>query len=73
MEINLLNILQSNQLAFLPGVGPLEIILVFIIALIIFGPKKLPEVGKALGESISQFKKASRKISEEDTSQDSQQ
>lgn len=73
MEIYLIKILLYNQLAFLPGVGPLELVLIFVIALIVFGPKKLPEVGKALGESISQFKKASRALHEEKPEQDSQQ
>ena len=46
--------------------GPLgfqELLLIFIIALLVFGPKKLPELGKGLGEGIRGFKKA---ISEND-------
>jgi sec-independent protein translocase protein TatA len=38
------------------NVGPMEIIVVLIIALIVFGPKKLPELGKSLGKGISEFK-----------------
>lgn len=45
-------------LGFLPSIGPGELIVIFVVVLIIFGPKKLPEVGKALGETIKQFKKA---------------
>ncbi len=44
-------------------VGPLgwsEILIIFFIVLIIFGPRKLPEVADALGRSIQKFKKASR-------------
>ncbi|MHB9093902.1 MAG: Sec-independent protein translocase subunit TatA/TatB [Eubacteriales bacterium] len=42
-----------------------ELTLVLIIALIIFGPGKLPEVGKALGKAISEFKSASKDIQKE--------
>ena len=37
---------------------PLHLIVIFIIALVVFGPKKLPELGKGLGEAIRGFKKA---------------
>ncbi|HEY8532227.1 MAG TPA: twin-arginine translocase TatA/TatE family subunit [Limnochorda sp.] len=40
----------------MPHIGPMELVLIAIIALIIFGPGKLPEVGKALGKSIREFK-----------------
>jgi sec-independent protein translocase protein TatA len=46
-------------------IGPMELILILVIALVIFGPKKLPEIGKALGDAIRQFKKHSEKVSEE--------
>ena len=41
----------------------MELILILVIALIIFGPKKLPEIGKAIGNAISEFKKHSSKVS----------
>lgn len=44
---------------FIPSVGPWELILILAIALIIFGPGKLPEVGRSLGKSINEFKRAS--------------
>ncbi len=43
-------------------IGLPELLLILALALIIFGPGKLPEVGKALGKGINEFKKASRDI-----------
>jgi sec-independent protein translocase protein TatA len=43
-------------------VGMPELIIIFVIALIIFGPRKLPELGKSLGRSINEFKRASNEL-----------
>jgi sec-independent protein translocase protein TatA len=43
-------------------IGMPELIVIFIIALIIFGPRKLPELGKSLGKSLSEFKRASNDL-----------
>jgi sec-independent protein translocase protein TatA len=40
----------------MPNIGPLEIGIVLVIALIVFGPKKLPDLGRSLGSSIREFK-----------------
>ncbi len=40
------------------GLGPTELIIIFLIVLIIFGAKKLPEIGSGLGRGITNFKKA---------------
>ena len=40
----------------MPNVGPLEIVLVLVIALVVFGPKRLPELGKSMGKGIREFK-----------------
>lgn len=47
------------------GLGIPEIILILVVALIIFGPGKLPEIGKAFGKSISEFKKAATEITKD--------
>lgn len=44
------------------GIGPAELVVVLVIALVIFGPKKIPEIANALGKSINEFKKGSREI-----------
>lgn len=38
------------------NIGPIEIFLVLLVALIVFGPKKLPELGKSLGRGIHEFR-----------------
>lgn len=38
------------------NVGPMELIVVLVIALVVLGPKKLPEVGKSLGKGMREFK-----------------
>ena len=43
----------------LGSIGMPELILIFVIALIVFGPKKLPEIGKSLGKGLAEFKRAS--------------
>jgi sec-independent protein translocase protein TatA len=44
------------------SLGMQEIIVIFIIALIVFGPRKLPEIGKTLGKGLQEFKKASNEL-----------
>ena len=44
------------------SIGMPELLIIFVIALIIFGPRKLPELGKSLGRSLSEFKRASNDL-----------
>jgi sec-independent protein translocase protein TatA len=44
------------------SIGMPELIIIFVIALIIFGPRKLPELGRSLGKSINEFKRASNEL-----------
>lgn len=43
-------------------IGMPELIIIFVIALIVFGPRKLPELGKSLGRSLAEFKRASNDL-----------
>lgn len=40
----------------MPNIGPLELAIVLVIALVIFGPKRLPDLGKSLGSGMREFK-----------------
>lgn len=58
------------------SLGIQEIIIILVIALIVFGPKKMPEIGKSLGKGIAEFKKASSELAktwEEDVEADKKQ
>jgi sec-independent protein translocase protein TatA len=48
----------------LPNIGPLELIIILAIALLIVGPRRLPEMGNAVGRTIREFRKASSDISD---------
>lgn len=49
---------------FFGNIGPTELIIVLVIALLVLGPGKLPEVGSALGKSIREFRKAATDVQE---------
>ena len=50
----------------MPNVGPLELAVVVIIALIVFGPKRLPELGKSMGKGIREFRSSISGDSDDD-------
>jgi sec-independent protein translocase protein TatA len=56
----------------MPNVGPLEIAVVLVIVLIIFGPKRLPELGKSMGHGIREFKNSISGDSDEDSPEEKQ-
>ena len=46
--------------------GPMSIIIIGVVALLVFGPKKLPELGKAFGSSLREFKNATKGLVDDD-------
>jgi sec-independent protein translocase protein TatA len=51
----------------MPGsIGPMELIIVLVIALIVLGPKKLPEVGRSVGKGMREFKDSLNGIADDD-------
>jgi sec-independent protein translocase protein TatA len=44
------------------SIGVPELIIIFVVALIVFGPRKLPELGKSLGRGLAEFRKASNEL-----------
>jgi len=51
--------LTRKEREIVMGLGMGEVVLILIIALVVFGPRKLPELGKSLGQAMSQFRRAS--------------
>ncbi|HDY87638.1 MAG TPA: twin-arginine translocase TatA/TatE family subunit [bacterium] len=47
------------------GLGPMELIIVFLVVLLIFGAKRIPEIAQGLGKGITEFKKAARDVTDE--------
>ncbi len=57
------------------SIGTSELLVIFVIALVVFGPRRLPELGRSLGRTINEFKKASSELQatlEREVEQDAQ-
>lgn len=54
----------------MPNVGPMELIIVLVIALIVLGPKRLPDVGRSLGKGMREFKDSLSGITEDRDDED---
>lgn len=52
--------MQNEQVLMMWALGPAEIAMLLVLAIFIFGPKRLPELGKALGDTLRSFKDASK-------------
>jgi sec-independent protein translocase protein TatA len=46
----------------MPNLGFSELVIIFVIALIVFGPRKLPELGRSLGKGMAEFRKATNEL-----------
>lgn len=42
----------------MPSIGPMEIVIILVIALVVLGPRKLPEVGRSIGRGMREFKES---------------
>ena len=51
-----------NLLTMFGSIGMMELIVIFMVALLFFGPRKLPELGRSLGKSLGEFKRATREL-----------
>lgn len=49
----------------MPNIGAPELIVILIIALVVFGPRKLPELGKSLGQGLREFRRSTSAVGEE--------
>ena len=54
------------------GLGPLELIIILVVVLLIFGPSKLPEIGRSIGRGIQELRSAAKEIDDpsEETERD---
>jgi sec-independent protein translocase protein TatA len=55
---------------FFGGIGVAELLVIFVIILLLFGAKRLPEIARSLGEGIKEFKKSVKDVSDTPSSND---
>lgn len=58
---------MDMELAFIGGLGGQEMIIIFVVILLLFGAKKIPELARGLGKSMGEFKKAREEFEREVT------
>ena len=54
----------------MPNIGPLELVIILIVALIVLGPKRLPDAGRSIGKGMREFKNALTSDSSQDDDED---
>ena len=54
-----------STLAFIQNIGPMELIIILVVILLLFGAKRLPELARGLGKSMSEFKKATQEVQDD--------
>ncbi len=64
--------MDEGEISVLTNVGVPGLIVILLIALVIFGPKKLPELGKATGETLKEFKKSARELTADSFTEEEQ-
>lgn len=65
IELNY-NLQNGGVDTMLSNIGVPGLIIILVIALIVFGPKKLPEMGRAVGQTLKEFKKSTRELVEDE-------
>jgi len=60
------NLDPTEFLLFLPSLGPMELIIILVIVILIFGVNKIPQLGKGIGEGIRNFKSSIKSIHDEE-------
>jgi sec-independent protein translocase protein TatA len=65
VDVGLARLKKIMNILFAWAPGGMEIILIFVAILVLFGSKKIPEFAKSLGQGIKEFKKASREVTDE--------
>ncbi len=56
---------MMESLAFLPNLGPTEMVIIFVLVMLLFGAKKIPELARGIGKSLGEFKKAKNDFEKE--------
>lgn len=60
----------TQLFAFLGNIGPLEIVLILLVILLLFGAKRIPEIAKGVGKGMKEFKKAVKEVEDDITGDD---